>query len=105
MRQLSFTGSMAMGKLLAARCAEAGKKASLELGGHAPFVVFADADLELAAEKLAFSKLQNAGQTCIAANRVLVERAVLGELGELLSARSAPPAWATGSSPAWRSGR
>ena len=48
--------------------------ASLELGGHAPFVVFADADLDLAAEKLTFSKLQNAGQTCIAANRVLVER-------------------------------
>jgi len=86
-RQLSFTGSMATGKLLAGRCAQAGKKASLELGGHAPFVVFADADLELAAEKLTFSKLQNAGQTCIAANRVLVERPVLGALGELLTER------------------
>ena len=86
-RQLSFTGSMATGRLLAARCAETGKKASLELGGHAPFIVFADADLELAAQQLTFSKLQNAGQTCIAANRVLVERSVLGALGELLTER------------------
>ena len=86
-RQLSFTGSVATGKLLAGRCAAAGKKASLELGGHAPFVVFADADLELAAEKLTFSKLQNAGQTCIAANRVLIERPALDELGALLTAR------------------
>ena len=67
--------------MLAARCAAAGKHATLELGGHAPFVVFADADLDLAAEKLTFSKLQNAGQTCIAANRVLVERPALDELG------------------------
>jgi succinate-semialdehyde dehydrogenase/glutarate-semialdehyde dehydrogenase len=86
-RQLSFTGSVATGTLLATRCAQAGKKASLELGGHAPFIVFADADLELAAEKLTFSKLQNAGQTCIAANRVLVERSVMGVLGELLVKR------------------
>ena len=63
--------------MLARAAPTRGKKASLELGGHAPFVVFADADLELAAEKLAFSKLQNAGQTCIAANRVLVERPAL----------------------------
>jgi succinate-semialdehyde dehydrogenase/glutarate-semialdehyde dehydrogenase len=79
-RQLSFTGSVPVGRMLAERCAARGKKASLELGGHAPFVVFADADLELAAEKLTFSKLQNAGQTCIAANRVLVERPALEEL-------------------------
>jgi succinate-semialdehyde dehydrogenase/glutarate-semialdehyde dehydrogenase len=86
-RQVSFTGSMAVGRMLARRCAESGKRASLELGGHAPFVVFADADLELAAEKLTFSKLQNAGQTCIAANRVLVERPALARLGELLVER------------------
>jgi succinate-semialdehyde dehydrogenase/glutarate-semialdehyde dehydrogenase len=86
-RQLSFTGSVATGRMLARRCADAGKKASLELGGHAPFVVFADADLELAAEKLTFSKLQNAGQTCIAANRVLVERPALEPLGALLTER------------------
>ncbi len=75
--------------MLARRCAETGKRASLELGGHAPFVVFADADLELAAEKLTFSKLQNAGQTCIAANRVLVERPALARLGDLLVERVA----------------
>jgi succinate-semialdehyde dehydrogenase/glutarate-semialdehyde dehydrogenase len=86
-RQLSFTGSMAVGRMLAQRCAARGKKASLELGGHAPFVVFADADLELAAEKLTFSKLQNAGQTCIAANRVLVERPALDALSGLLADR------------------
>src|SRR5918998_455610 len=86
-RQLSFTGSMATGRLLAGRCAATGKRATLELGGHAPFVVFADADLELAAEKLTFSKLQNAGQSCIAANRVLVERPALERLGALLAER------------------
>jgi succinate-semialdehyde dehydrogenase/glutarate-semialdehyde dehydrogenase len=86
-RQLSFTGSVAVGRMLARRCAEAGKRASLELGGHAPFLVFADADLDLAAEKLTFSKLQNAGQTCIAANRVLVERPALARLGDLLVER------------------
>jgi succinate-semialdehyde dehydrogenase/glutarate-semialdehyde dehydrogenase len=86
-RQLSFTGSMAVGRMLSQRCAARGKKASLELGGHAPFVVFADADLELAAEKLTFSKLQNAGQSCIAANRVLVERPALGALSGLLAER------------------
>jgi succinate-semialdehyde dehydrogenase/glutarate-semialdehyde dehydrogenase len=86
-RQLSFTGSAAVGRTLAQRCARSGKKASLELGGHAPFLVFADADLELAAEKLTFSKLQNAGQTCIAANRVLVERPALERLGALLTER------------------
>jgi succinate-semialdehyde dehydrogenase/glutarate-semialdehyde dehydrogenase len=86
-RQLSFTGSLAVGRLLAQRCAARGKKASLELGGHAPFVVFADADLELAAEKLTFSKLQNAGQSCIAANRVLVERPALDALASLVEQR------------------
>jgi succinate-semialdehyde dehydrogenase / glutarate-semialdehyde dehydrogenase len=86
-RQLSFTGSVEVGRMLARRCAETGKRASLELGGHAPFVVFADADLGLAAKKLTFSKLQNAGQTCIAANRVLVERPALARLGDLLVER------------------
>ena len=86
-RQVSFTGSREVGRMLAARCAESGKHSSLELGGHAPFVVFADADLDLAAEKLTFSKLQNAGQTCIAANRVLVERPALEGLAERLVER------------------
>src|SRR5215216_8008983 len=84
-RQISFTGSVEVGKLLLRRAAEGVKKVTLELGGHAPFLVFADADLELAAEKLTFSKLQNAGQSCIAANRVLVERPALDALGALLA--------------------
>jgi succinate-semialdehyde dehydrogenase / glutarate-semialdehyde dehydrogenase len=88
-RQISFTGSVEVGKLLLRRGAEGVKKVTLELGGHAPFVVFADADLELAAAKLAFSKFQNAGQTCIAANRVLVEGSVADELGRRLSERAA----------------
>jgi succinate-semialdehyde dehydrogenase / glutarate-semialdehyde dehydrogenase len=88
-RQISFTGSVEVGKLLLRRAAEGVKKVTLELGGHAPFVVFADADLELAAAKLAFSKFQNAGQTCIAANRVLVERGIADELGRLLAGRAA----------------
>jgi succinate-semialdehyde dehydrogenase / glutarate-semialdehyde dehydrogenase len=84
-RQISFTGSVEVGKLLLRRAAEGVKKVTLELGGHAPFVVFSDADLHLAAEKLAFSKFQNAGQTCIAANRVLVERGIADEFGRLLA--------------------
>jgi succinate-semialdehyde dehydrogenase/glutarate-semialdehyde dehydrogenase len=88
-RQVSFTGSLEVGQLLLRRCADGVKKATLELGGHAPFVVLADADLELAADKLTFSKLQNAGQTCIAANRVLVERPVAERLGALLAERVA----------------
>jgi succinate-semialdehyde dehydrogenase / glutarate-semialdehyde dehydrogenase len=88
-RQISFTGSVEVGKLLLRRAAEGVKKVTLELGGHAPFVVFADADLELASAKLAFSKFQNAGQTCIAANRVLVERGIADELGRLLVDRAA----------------
>ena len=88
-RQISFTGSVEVGKLLQRQAAATMKKVTLELGGHAPFVVFEDADLELAADSLSFSKFQNAGQTCIAANRVLVERSVAGRLGRLLSARAA----------------
>jgi succinate-semialdehyde dehydrogenase / glutarate-semialdehyde dehydrogenase len=88
-RQISFTGSVEVGKLLLRRAANGVKKVTLELGGHAPFVVFSDADLDLAAEKLAFSKFQNAGQTCIAANRVLVERRIADELGRRLAGLAA----------------
>jgi succinate-semialdehyde dehydrogenase / glutarate-semialdehyde dehydrogenase len=88
-RQISFTGSVEVGRLLLHRGAEQLKKVTLELGGQAPFVVFADADLDLASEHLAFSKLQNAGQTCIAANRVLAERPVAEELARRLAERAA----------------
>jgi succinate-semialdehyde dehydrogenase/glutarate-semialdehyde dehydrogenase len=84
-RQISFTGSVEVGKLLLARAARTITKVSLELGGHAPAIVFADADLDLAAEKLRFSKFQSAGQSCIAANRVLAETSIAEEFGRRLA--------------------
>ena len=71
-RKLSFTGSTPVGKLLAAACAPTLKRLSLELGGRAPFIVFADADLEAAVEGALASKFRNAGQTCVCANAILV---------------------------------
>ncbi len=72
-RALSFTGSTAVGKLLLAQCAGSVKRVSLELGGNAPFLVFDDADLEAAVEGAIASKFRNTGQTCVCANRFLVE--------------------------------
>lgn len=69
-RKLSFTGSTAVGKMLMAQCADTVKRVSLELGGHAPFIVFEDADLDLAVAGLIAAKYRNAGQACVAANRV-----------------------------------
>jgi succinate-semialdehyde dehydrogenase/glutarate-semialdehyde dehydrogenase len=75
-RKLSFTGSTAIGKVLMAQCAGTVKKLSLELGGNAPFIVFDDADLDAAVEGAIVSKYRNTGQTCVCANRVLVQDAV-----------------------------
>ncbi len=75
-RKLSFTGSTAVGRLLAARSAATLKRVSLELGGNAPFIVFEDADLDAAVRGLLIAKFRNAGQTCVAANRVLVQDSV-----------------------------
>ena len=72
-RKLSFTGSTEVGKLLMAQCASTVKKVSLELGGNAPFIVFDDADLDAAVAGAMASKYRNAGQTCVCANRVLVQ--------------------------------
>lgn len=72
-RKLSFTGSTAVGKLLMAQSANSLKRLSLELGGNAPFIVFDDADLDAAIEGLMASKFRNAGQTCVCANRILVQ--------------------------------
>jgi succinate-semialdehyde dehydrogenase/glutarate-semialdehyde dehydrogenase len=72
-RKLSFTGSTATGKLLMAQCAGTVKKLSLELGGNAPFIVFDDADLDAAVEGAIASKYRNSGQTCVCANRLLVQ--------------------------------
>jgi succinate-semialdehyde dehydrogenase/glutarate-semialdehyde dehydrogenase len=72
-RKLSFTGSTAVGRLLMQQCAATVKKLSLELGGNAPLIVFADADLEAAVEGAVASKYRNTGQTCVCANRLLVQ--------------------------------
>jgi len=72
-RKLSFTGSTEVGKLLMAQCAGTVKKVSLELGGNAPFIVFDDADLDKAVAGAMASKYRNSGQTCVCANRFLVQ--------------------------------
>jgi succinate-semialdehyde dehydrogenase/glutarate-semialdehyde dehydrogenase len=75
-RKLSFTGSAAVGKALMRECAGQVKRVTLELGGHAPFVVFADADLDAAVDGAVRSKFRAGGQTCIAVNRIYVEEPV-----------------------------
>ncbi len=79
----SFTGSTEIGKQLAAQCATTVKKTALELGGNAPFIVFDDADLALAAKQALASKFRNAGQTCVCANRFYVQSGVHDEFVEL----------------------
>lgn len=78
-RKLSFTGSTAVGKLLTKQSADTVKRVTMELGGNAPFIVFADADLELAVRCAVGAKFRNAGQTCISANRLYVEASVHDE--------------------------
>ena len=78
-RKLSFTGSTAVGIELAALAARTVKRVSLELGGHAPFLVFEDADLDAAVREVAASKFRNAGQTCVCANRIYVHERVHDE--------------------------
>jgi succinate-semialdehyde dehydrogenase/glutarate-semialdehyde dehydrogenase len=75
-RKLGFTGSTEVGKILMRQCADQVKKVSLELGGNAPFIVFDDADLELAVASAIVCKFRNSGQTCISANRLLVQDGV-----------------------------
>ncbi|RKF19382.1 NAD-dependent succinate-semialdehyde dehydrogenase [Altericroceibacterium spongiae] len=77
--KFTFTGSTAVGKALAARCMGTAKRVSLELGGNAPFIVFADADIDAAVEGALLSKFRNAGQTCICTNRFLVEDAIYND--------------------------
>lgn len=84
-RKLSFTGSTAVGKKLMAQCAGTVKKLSLELGGNAPFIVFDDADLEAAVAGALASKYRNSGQTCICANRILVQDRIYDVFTEKLS--------------------
>ena len=83
-RKISFTGSTAVGKVLMAQCATTVKKISLELGGNAPFIVFDDADLDAAVEGAIVSKYRNTGQTCVCANRFLVQASVYDDFAERL---------------------
>lgn len=87
-RKLSFTGSTAVGKKLMAGAAGNVKKLSLELGGHAPFIVTARADLDKAAEGVILSKFRNAGQTCVCTNRVYVEESVASVFAEKVAERT-----------------
>ncbi|WP_280561541.1 MULTISPECIES: NAD-dependent succinate-semialdehyde dehydrogenase [unclassified Chromohalobacter] len=86
-RKVSFTGSTAVGKRLLTQCAETVKKASMELGGNAPFVVFDDADLDAAVEGAIASKFRNSGQTCVCTNRFLVQDGVYDEFIAKFAAR------------------
>ena len=83
-RKLSFTGSTEIGKLLMQQCAGTVKKVSLELGGNAPFIVFEDADLDAAVEGAIASKYRNTGQTCVCANRLLIQEKVYDRFAEKL---------------------
>lgn len=84
-RKLSFTGSTAVGKLLMARCADTMKRVSLELGGNAPFIVFDDADLDAAVAGAIASKFRNSGQTCVCANRFLIQAGIYDRFSKALA--------------------
>ena len=81
-RKLSFTGSTEVGKRLYAQAADTVKRLSLELGGHAPFLVFEDADIDKCVKEVMASKYRNSGQTCVCANRIYVQRPVLERFSE-----------------------
>jgi succinate-semialdehyde dehydrogenase/glutarate-semialdehyde dehydrogenase len=83
-RKLSFTGSTEVGKILMRQCASTVKRLSLELGGHAPMIIFADADLEAAVQGIMNSKFRNAGQTCVCTNRLYVHYDVVIPLTQKL---------------------
>lgn len=82
--KVTFTGSTAVGKLLMKQCADTVKRVSLELGGNAPFIVFDDADIDAAVEGVLASKYRNTGQTCVCANRILVQDKVYDLFAEKL---------------------
>jgi succinate-semialdehyde dehydrogenase/glutarate-semialdehyde dehydrogenase len=88
-RKLTFTGSTEIGKQLMQECAGTVKKVSMELGGHAPFIVFDDAQIDAAIEGAIMSKFRNMGQTCVCANRFLVQDGVYDEFAEKLAAAAA----------------
>jgi len=85
-RKLSFTGSTRVGKMLMEQCSGTMKRLSLELGGNAPFIIFDDADLDLAVEGVMASKFRNGGQTCVCANRIYVQAGVYDAFAKKLAA-------------------
>ena len=85
-RKLTFTGSTQVGKLLIEQCAATVKRTSMELGGNAPFIVFDDADIDAAVKGAVICKFRNAGQTCVCANRFLVQESVYDEFCEKFAA-------------------
>lgn len=85
-RKITFTGSTEVGRLLYAQAADTVKRISLELGGHAPFLVFEDADVDDAVTQVMASKFRNAGQTCVCANRVYVHASIVDEFAEKYAA-------------------
>ncbi|NVK29417.1 MAG: NAD-dependent succinate-semialdehyde dehydrogenase, partial [Gammaproteobacteria bacterium] len=85
-RKLTFTGSTEVGKLLTEQCAGTLKRLSMELGGNAPFIVFDDADLDEAVKGAIICKFRNAGQTCVCANRILVQDSVYDAFAEKFAA-------------------
>jgi succinate-semialdehyde dehydrogenase/glutarate-semialdehyde dehydrogenase len=88
-RMITFTGSTEVGKLLMRQSAGTLKKLSLELGGNAPFIVFDDADVDAAVEGALASKYRNSGQTCVCANRILVQEGIYERFAEQLAAEAA----------------
>jgi succinate-semialdehyde dehydrogenase/glutarate-semialdehyde dehydrogenase len=88
-RSITFTGSTRVGKILMEQAASTVKKVGLELGGNAPFIVFDDADLDKAVEGAIASKFRNMGQTCVCANRILVQDGVYDAFAEKLKAKVA----------------
>lgn len=84
-RKLTFTGSTEIGKLLYSQSAATMKRLSLELGGHAPFLVFEDADIPLAVREVIVSKFRNAGQTCVCVNRIFVQETIQEEFSRRLA--------------------
>ncbi|MEU0409029.1 NAD-dependent succinate-semialdehyde dehydrogenase [Streptomyces griseorubiginosus] len=88
-RKLSFTGSTQVGRILLAQCADTVIRTSMELGGNAPLIVFDDADLDVAVEGTMVAKMRNMGESCCAANRILVHASVADEFAQRLTARMA----------------
>jgi succinate-semialdehyde dehydrogenase/glutarate-semialdehyde dehydrogenase len=86
-RKVSFTGSTEVGKILMRQAADTVKRVSLELGGHAPFIVFEDADLDAAVDNAATCKMRGMGETCVSANRFYVHRSIIEAFTEKLAKR------------------